>query len=284
MKIALAQIAPGLGTLAANLELHLSVIEKARRRKAGLVVFPELSLTGYRLRDLVESAALDPDRAPAFRALKKAGRGIDIVVGFVEERPGEPGLFFNSAAYISGGAVRHIHRKVYLPTFGMFEEARFFAAGRDFRAFASPLGKAGLLICRDFLQLNSGYLLFAGGAEILITISAAPGRGLAAPGRFASSRMWELMGEALARFTTSFVVYCNRVGLEDGAAFAGGSFVFSPFGRLLAQAPYFDNDLLFAECDPAEVRKARKTWTWKRDDRPDVALLALQRMLIRHDD
>jgi len=283
MRIALAQMAPLLGDVAKNWDLHRKLWEKARRAKADLLVFPELSLTGYKLRDLVETVTEDPARSARFKELRSMSRALPLVVGFVEESRNEKGLFFNAAAFLAGGRLIHVHRKVFLPTFGMFEEGRFFAPGGHFGSFATPFGPAGLMICRDFLHLNSGYLLFAGGAEILITISAAPGRGLGVAKGFASSRMWELMGETLARFTTSVVVYCNRVGMEDGMAFAGGSFVFAPDGRLAAQAPYFEEALLLVDIDPDGVRKARKSWPWKRDDKPEVTLASLQRILLRHD-
>lgn len=284
MKIALAQIAPHLGSVRKNAAVHLETIAAARKAKADLVVFPELSLTGYKLRDLVESVALDPVRSPQLKELKSLSREIAIVVGFIEERPAEKGLFYNSAAFISKGRILHVHRKVFLPTYGMFEEARFWGAGNHFGTFATPWGPAGMMICRDFLHLEAGYLLYAGGSDLMITISAAPGRGLAGEIGFGSSRMWELMGESLSFFTSNFVVYCNRVGEEDGMTFAGGSFVFGPRGKLLAQAPYFEKALLYAEVDPAEVRKARRTWPWKRDSKPEVTLAALQRIVLRHDD
>ena len=87
------------------------------------------------------------------------------------------GLFFNSAAYLSEGEINHIHRKVFPPTYGMFEEIKFFAQGKNFHTFSAPIGKTGMMICYDFLQLGAGYLLFAGGADIIIVLSAAPGRG-----------------------------------------------------------------------------------------------------------
>jgi NAD+ synthase (glutamine-hydrolysing) len=284
MKIALAQIAPKLGDIAGNVGLHLDGIERARKAKADLLVFPELSLTGYKLRDLVEQTALDPRSAKPFRELRAASRDLAVVVGFVEEKPGERGLFYNSAAFLHKGKILHIHRKVFLPNSGMFEELRFFAQGRNIRAFDTPWGRAGLLICRDFLHLNSNYLLFADGAEISITVSAAPGRGVAGKNGFATSRMWELIGETVARLTTSFVVYCNRVGFEDGAAFAGGSFVFDPFGRPAARAPYFDPAFLLVDIDLGDIRKARKAMTFKRDDKPEVTLASLERIVRGYED
>ncbi|MCJ7565353.1 MAG: carbon-nitrogen hydrolase [Candidatus Aminicenantes bacterium] len=279
MRVVLAQTAPRLGNIKKNLELHLQAIEKARKEKADLIVFPELSLTGYKLRDLVETVTVDPDRSKEIRELKRLSKDIALVFGFVEEREAEKGLFYNSAAFCAKGKILHVHRKVFLPTFGLFEELRFFAPGRNFRTFETPWGKMGLMICRDFLHYNASYLLYAGGAETMIVISAAPGRGLSGNKGFASSRMWELMGEAMGRFSQAFVLYCNRVGLEDGVAFAGGSFIFNPMGQRLAQAAYFQPELLVRELDMNEVRKARKNWPFKRDDKPEVTLEALQRIV-----
>jgi len=284
MKIALAQMAPRLGNIGKNLDLHLQIIEKARKAGVDLLVFPELSLTGYKLRDLVETVAVVPEKAREIRALKARSKDIALVFGFVEERPAEKGLFYNSAAFCAEGRILHIHRKVFLPTFGLFEEARFFAPGRNFRTFDTPWGKMGLLICRDFLHYNASYLLYAGGAETMITISAAPGRGLSGDKGFASSRMWELMGEAMGRFSQAFVVYCNRVGLEDGVVFAGGSFIFNPMGERLSQAAYFEPELVIREIDMNEIRRARKNWPFKRDDKPEVTLEALQRIVHGFDD
>ncbi len=279
MKVVLAQISPHLGNIQKNLEIHLRAIEKARKEKADLIIFPELSLTGYKLRDLVETVAADPDRSKEIRELKRLSKDIALVFGFIEEREAEKGLFYNSAAFCAKGKILHIHRKVFLPTFGLFEELRFFAQGRNFRTFETPWGKMGLMICRDFLHYNASYLLYAGGAETMIVISAAPGRGLSGNKGFASSRMWELMGEAMGRFSQAFVLYCNRVGLEDGVAFAGGSFIFNPMGKRLAQAAYFHPEFLVRELDMNEVRKARKNWPFKRDDKPEVTLEALQRIV-----
>jgi len=277
MKIALAQVAPRLGDVRQNVDMHLDVLDKARRSKTDLVVFPELSLTGYTLKDLVEEVALDPGSDPLFGQVAARTRGLSAVVGFVEERPSEKGLFYNSAAFIADGRLLHVHRKVYLPTNGMFEEAKFFAQGRDFRTFAAPFGRVGLLICRDFLHYGASYVLYSSGADVIICISAAPGRGVEGGDAFATSRMWELMGEALSYFSTAFVLYTNRVGVEDGVTFAGGSFVYAPGGRLAGRAAYLDPELLVRRVDPAAVRDARKKWLFKRDEKPEVILRSLER-------
>ncbi len=164
------------------------------------------------------------------------------------------------------------------------EEAKFFALGKSFRTFAAPFGKTGLMVCRDFLSYGAAYTLFAGGADIIIVISAAPGRGLTEDGAFATSRMWELMAEAVSFFSTAFVVYCNRAGFEDGKAFAGGSFIFGPSGRRLIKAPEAEEALILADLRLEEIRASRKKWTFLRDDRPEVVLRSLKGIVDDHED
>jgi len=282
MKVALAQIAPHLADVDKNLQVHLHFIEKSRRKKADLVVFPELSLTGYTLMDLVQEVGLKPAESPIFRKIKDLSQNIDIVLGFVEEK--EAGVFTNSSAYLSGGQIVHIHRKVFLPTYGMLEEGKFFAPGKNFETFPTQFGRAGLMICRDFLSYGAAYLLFAGGADIIIVTSAAPGRGFSERPGFATDRMWELMGEAISFFSTAFVIYSNRVGCEDGKTFAGGSFIYDPQGNLLVKASPVEQELVCVDLDLNEVRESRKTWPFKRDDRPEIILQALERIVRKYED
>ena len=279
VKVALAQIAPRLGDLDANVKLHLDVLARARRAKADLVVFPELGLTGYTLKDLVEDVAIDPDTHPLFSRLMSRTCGLSAVFGFVEERPVERGLFYNAAAFVSDGRLLHVHRKVYLPTNGLFEEAKFFAQGREFRTFAAPWGRVGLLICRDFLHYGANYVHYASGADIIICISAAPGRGIEGGDAFATSRMWELMGEAMSVFSTAFVVYANRAGLEDGVSFGGGSFVYAPGGKRIARAAYLDPDLVVCPIDLSDVREARRKLPLKLDEKPEAIWRSLERIV-----
>jgi predicted amidohydrolase len=279
MNVAVAQIAPKLGDVEANIEIHLDLLAKARKKRADLVVFPELGLTGYTLKDLAEDVALDPARDPRFRKIVAATKGLSAAVGFVEESPAEKGLFYNAAAFIADGRLVHIHRKVFLPTNGMFEEAKFFAQGREFRTFEAPFGRVGLLICRDFLHYGASYVHFASGADMIICISAAPGRGVQGGDAFATTRMWELMGEAISYFSTAFVVYANRVGIEDGVTFAGGSYVFAPGGRRVARAADLDPGLLVCRVDLSAVREARRAWLFKRDEKPEAIWRSLERIV-----
>jgi predicted amidohydrolase len=239
-------------------------------------------LTGYTLKDFVEEVAIAPEENPVIEKLKAQSRRISLVFGFVEEK--EKGVFYNSAAFLSGGKILHIHRKVFLPTFGMFEEAKFFAQGKNFNTFSTPYGNAGMMICRDFLTYGASYLLFAGGAEIIIVISAAPGRGVSGEEYYETSHMWEVMGEVISRFSTTFLIYCNRVGFEDGKHFAGGSFIFNPAGELIAKASYVDKDFLIQDINLSDIRETRKKWPYKRDDKPEVILEALKRIVSKYED
>jgi len=282
MKIAIAQIDPYLGNIEKNLKRHLDLVEEAISKKADLIVFPELSLTGYTLRDGVPDMALKPGGDTAFNKLIASSKGISIAFGFAEEK--DPGLFFNSSAFLSGGKTLHIHRKVYLPNYGIFEELKFFGQGRNFHTFSSPFGKTGMLICYDFLHYGASYLLFAGGSEFIIVLSAAPGRGVSSGEGWASSYMWELMGETISRFSQSFVIYANRVGSEDGKSFAGGSFIYSPAGQLLAKASYSEEEFLVREVDIQEIREMRRKWPYKRDEKPEIICEALKRIVAGNED
>jgi predicted amidohydrolase len=263
VRVALAQIAPRLGDLESNLDLHRDAIRLARREKAGVVVFPELSLTGYALRDQVSEIALT-STAPLFRKLARASSEVDLIVGFAEEAPGH--LFYNASAYFSKGRVVHIHRKVYLPTYGMFDEGRDFAAGELFRSFPTRHGPAGMLICEDAWHPSSAWILVQDGAEILFTLSSGPTRG-AKPGRgITSLPIWHELLRTTAQLQTSFVVYVNRVGYEDGLNFGGGSIVVDPFGRTLASLPALKAGVTVAELDGEVLRRARAAYPLLRDE------------------
>lgn len=276
--LALAQIQTRLGRVEPNLETHLDFIDRARRKGADLVVFPELSLTGYMLQDAADDIALTPSAAdPVFRRLLKAGRGLDLVVGFVERDARQ--RRFISAAYLSGGEFVHVHRKVYLPTYGLFQDGRFFAAGSEFRAFDTRFGRLGLLICEDFWHVSSPYLLWLDGAELLLLTSASPGRGLGGDGRLETARTVDHLVESYARLLTIHVAHTNRVGFEDGLSYWGGAAVLGPDGRRLAQGPDFEEALVLAEIDPEAIRRARLQLPLLRDERPDLVARHLSRLL-----
>jgi predicted amidohydrolase len=276
--LALAQIATHLGDVNRNLEKHLAYIHEAQRLGADVVQFPELSLTGYVLQDLVPRVACEPGSSdPVFRHLLEASRGIDIVAGFVETDSRE--RHHIASAYLSRGEVLHIHRKVYLATYGLFDEGRFFARGDQIRAFETRFGRCGILICEDFWHASPPYVLWLDGADVMLLCSASPGRGLNQEPRLDSARWVEHINQAYASLFTAFVAHANRAGFEDGLNFWGGSTVFDPDGRLIAQAPQHEEALSLAEIDSAQLRRTRTRLPLLRDERPELILHELQRIL-----
>ncbi len=279
--LALVQFQTRLGNVETNLERHLLWLERAREAGADLVVFPELSLTGYLLQDLVPQVALRPHPDdPVFRRLLEASRYVDLVVGFVEEDARF--RFFNSAAYLSQGDVVHVHRKVYLPTYGMFDEGRFFAWGDRVSAFDTRFGRMGVLICEDFWHVSPPYLLWLDGAEIMLFPMASPGRGVVtAEDRLETARWVEMVVQAYAGLFTVFAGFANRVGFEDGIHFWGGSALYGPDGTPLAQAPYHEEGMVVHEVDLRELHRARARLPLLRDERTSLLRRELERVLSR---
>lgn len=278
LRLALAQISTCLGDVEANLEKHIHYISEAQRQNAGLLVFPELSLTGYVLQDLVASVAHKPtEDDPVFKHLLKASQNLDLVVGFVDEDSRH--RFYIASAYLSGGKVLHVHHKVYLPTYGLFDEGRFFAWGDSIRSFDTRFGRAGMLICEDFWHASPPYLLWLDGADIMLFSSASPGRGLNDREKLESARWVERVSKAYASMFTSFVAHCNRVGFEDGLLFWGGATVNDPNGELLAQGPYFEEALTVAELDLNQLRRTRARLPLLRDERTNLVMSELQRIV-----
>lgn len=269
LRIGLAQINPVLGDPIKNLELHHQMINQARQQQLQLLCFPELSLTGYALKDLASSVAMPASLDhPVLSQLAAASVDLDLVFGFVEEDSRH--RYYIASAYCSAGRLLHVHRKAYLPTYGMFEEGRYFAAGDRFRAFDTQFGRFGLLICEDFWHMSAPYALWMDGADVLLLTSASPGRGLVPEAYLGSSRSVEMINQTYATFMTTFVLHCNRVGFEDGLNFWGGSTVFGPDGKLIAQAPYFEPALLTATLDLGALRRVRQQLPLLRDERPEL--------------
>jgi predicted amidohydrolase len=280
LNIALAQMYPKLADVRANLDQHLASIDQAIAQGADLIVFPELSLTGYQVQDMVPEVALrgQPDE-PVFAALLAASRAIDIVFGFVHQDARS--RFFTASAYLSRGEIVHVHHKVYLPTYGMFDEGRYFDAGESVRAFDTRFGRFGMLICEDFWHASPPYLLWMDGADVLLLSSASPSRGLEASERLSDLRWVELVNQAYASLFTSYIVHVNRVGYEDGKNFWGGSSIVDPNGDFCTRGHYFDETLIVHSIDLNQVRRTRARLPLLRDERPDLVQRELARIMRR---
>jgi predicted amidohydrolase len=279
LRIALAQLAPRLGDLEANLARHHEWLGDARTAGADLVVFPELGLTGYQLQDLAGEVAMRLDD-PRLTGLAAATDGMSAVVSFVEESADH--RLFIAAALLEDGEVRHVHRKLYLPTYGLFDERRFFAPGDLLRAIPSRLGVGiGMAVCEDFWHLSVPQLLALDGAQILINVSSSPGRDLAATNEvgLGTATSWRTLMRTYAQLTTSFVVFCNRVGVDESISFWGGSEVIAPTGAAVFSAPLYDEGLFTVDITSSDIRRERIALPLLRDERPELHARELDRII-----
>lgn len=273
---AVAQTSPVLGDLAKNLESCATLAEKAAAGGARLILFPELAATGYFLKDIVPEVALRRDDA-RLKDLLRLSRKISIVLGVVEESPDF--VFFNSAFYLEDGEVLAVHRKVYLPTYGLFDEMRYLAPGSTFRAFDTKFGRVAILICEDVWHLSAPYIVVQDGAQIILSLSASPMRGMPGGGRPVPADSWEEMNRTCARMLGVYFLYANRVGYEDGIGFWGGSEITAPDGSSVAKAAYFEESVIAGEIDRMAVRRARLVTPLFRDERIGLTIRELQRIL-----
>jgi predicted amidohydrolase len=273
--VAFAQMKPKLGCLAENLETVREKIDRAIGEKADLVLFPELALTGYFLKDLVPDVALRLD-SPEIAALVDASRHISIAVGFVEVTSDY--LFHNAALFLEGGEIRRLHRKVYLPTYGLFDEQRYLARGEKFRAFDTRFGRIGILVCEDMWHLSASYILAMDGATTLLCLSSSPGRGVTEDETLGSAKAWQKLTSTTATFLNCRVLYCNRVGYEDGVNFWGGSEAVGPSGEVVARGRLFDEDFFTARIEEGALRRERIFSPMMRDENLSVTLRELHRI------
>jgi|GEM_PF-50733 len=283
-RVALAQIAPALGDIEANLQRHRQAVARAVEEGADVLVFPELSLTGYRLKDSVPDVGMRRDAA-ALTELAALSAQVSIVVGFVEES--KEHLFFNSMAYLEDGRIVAVHRKTYLPTYGMFDEQRYFARGRAVRAFDTKHGRMAMLVCEDMLHPSTVTIAACDGATLLLVASASPARGVVAAAdeegeptheADANARSWEDYNRVMARTFGLWVVFCNRVGIEDGVAFWGGSQIVSPAGATLVRSAYYEEDFAVAMLPEDAVRRRRIVSPTIRDEDMDLTINELSRV------
>ncbi|HIJ87404.1 MAG TPA: carbon-nitrogen hydrolase [Desulfuromonadales bacterium] len=270
----LAQIKPKLGCVSDNLTLIEEQITNAQDAGADLIIFPELALSGYFLKDLVPEVALRTD-SPEIKRLIELSRGISIAIGFVEES--NDYHFYNSALYLEDGAIGHLHRKVYLPTYGLFDEQRYLAHGESFRAFETKFGRFGMLICEDMWHLSASYILAMDGATTLICLSSSPARGIEGdtPG---SAAAWQKLVSTTAMFLNCRVLYSNRVGFEDGVNFWGGSEYVAPSGESIVRAALLEEDVITVQVAEGALRRERIISPLMRDENLFVTMQELQRI------
>ncbi len=276
--VALAQVAPRLGEVDANLEIVAGWLRRATAEGAQLVVFPELALTGYLLSDLVPEVAM-VTTDPRLAQLSRLAPGMLVAIGFVEETPDH--RFANSAALLRDGELVGLHRKVYLPTYGLFDEGRFTRPGDRIRTVevGEPLGRIGLSVCEDFWHPSLPMLQAQDGASLLVNIAAGPAR---APGSAAGLRAiagWHSMQDTYALLGTVGIAFCNRVGNEEGLTFWGGSRLLGADGSVLAEGPLYEEALVVGAFETDDLRMQRYQLPMLADERLELVRRELDRVV-----
>ncbi len=280
MKIAVAQTDCVLGDLDRNISKHIDFCKEALKNGAELIVFPELSLTGYSLKDINIEIALNPFNSEKLDKLKQMSRKISIICGLAEED--ENFAIYNSAVYFSEGEVKFTHRKVYPPTYGLFEEFRYFSRGRNCRAEETKFGKISLLVCEDLWHMSLPYIAALDGAKIIAGIAASPTK--LAPGSegLANYSINTEQHRAFARLLSVYLIFSNRVGYEDGVNFWGGSEIVDPFGNVIAIAKFFEEDIIYGDIDFSEIQRARHQARHFIDEDLSVTMENLNRVSGKH--
>lgn len=221
---------PVLGAKARNQVLLAELAERiaASAEKPDVIVLPELALSGYLLESLVSEVALDEGELSEI-ANALAASGVPAHTEWIIGLPlREAGAIYNSAVVVRAGEIRHIHRKIFLPTYGMFDELRYFTRGTQLATFEGNLGKTAVLVCEDAWHMELAFAVSAKKADAVIVISASPARGLTQAAEFTSSARWRHRLQTFAESYGQRYIYCNRGGVEDGVLFDGTSFVFDP--------------------------------------------------------
>jgi predicted amidohydrolase len=261
-KVALGQISCERAEKSKNLKRIEKAVAKAKKQAAGLVIFPELSLTGYKVRDeIYELAETIP--GPSTSVIEDIARKTrtHIVFGMPELSEKTQATIYNTAVLVSPKGIIGKYRKMYLPTHSVFEEKRYFRPGYQTAAFDTDLGKIGLIICYDIFFPEVSRLTRLEGAQLIICISASPA---------VRRSFFETLTVARAIENTAFLAYVNLVGIEDGLQFGGGSRLIGPQGKILAKAKYDEEDLVIGEVDYADMRPVETFVPTLRDLRPEL--------------
>ncbi|MGB8909246.1 MAG: nitrilase-related carbon-nitrogen hydrolase [Candidatus Cybelea sp.] len=263
LRVALLQTKPAKGQYARNLADAQNAFAQLVADPPDLIVLPEAGLTGYFLEGAVYDLALSAkdfarDLARAWQAA--GGKRVDLAAGFFEN---DGGTYYNSAIYLQvtpeGEQIVHVHRKIFLPTYGVFDEERFLSRGHRVGVFETRFGKTALLICEDAWHAIVPTIAAVKGARVLIVPSASPGRGIEGDGdgELESVRRWRDILRLAAMEHGVYVLYAGLTGFEGGKGMQGSSCIIDPRGRTLVQAPASESAIVRADLDLREVDLAR---------------------------
>ncbi|MDH5449760.1 MAG: carbon-nitrogen hydrolase family protein [Candidatus Bathyarchaeota archaeon] len=262
VNIALSQISPKIGDKKRNLNHMKKQIKQAKENGANLIVFPELALTGYTLRDTVYESA-EPIPGPSTNLLTEVAKkeNIHMIFGMVEKSQKANAVLYNTAVLLSPKGLVGKYQKMHLPTHSVFEEKRYFRLGYELPVFETNVGKLGIIICYDVFFPETVRLLRLKGAQLIICISASPA---------VRSKFFEALIVARAIENTVFLAYVNLVGIEDGLQFWGGSRLIAPNGSVISQAKYDDEDLVIGKINYGDLKRIETFVPTLRDLRPEL--------------
>ena len=262
LKVALAQMTCIKADKNKNINKMRTFAEKARKEKAKLVVFPELSLTDYVVRDLLYELA-EPVPGPSVEKIAEIAKEnkLYMVFGMPEKSEKAESVIYNTAVLVGPEGYIGKYRKMYLPTHSVFEEKRYFRPGYETPVFETELGKIGLTICYDIFFPEVSRALKLKGAQIIICISASPA---------VRRNFFETLTAARAIENNTFVIYVNLVGIEEGLQFWGGSRIISPSGSIIKKAKYNEEDFVVGEIDLDDIRHVAAFVPTIRDIRPEI--------------
>ena len=248
VSLLLAQTGPKLGNKERNLRQISEQASKARKKNIDLLIFPELQLTGYTMRDEVSHLA-ESIPGPSTRKVETLARehGVHVVFGMPEESEVK-GVIHNTAVFVGPKGLVGRYRKIHLPTHSVFEERRYYRPGQEASVFKTDIGTIGLSICYDLYFPELTRLQALQGAELVVCISASPGL---------RRRFFEGFCLSRAMENAVYLAYVNRVGIEEGLQFWGGSRVIAPNGSVLAQCKYDLEEFQICKVDLSEVSRAR---------------------------
>lgn len=277
-RIALAQVAPRLGDLDANLEIASRAVRRAADEGAALAVLPELALTGYLLQDLVPEVAIraDDDR---LASLSRETPGMLVAIGFVEET--DDHRYCNTVAMLRDGELIGLHRKVYLPTYGLFDEGRFTRPGERIRTHdaGAPVGRIGLSVCEDFWHPSLPMIQALDGADLLVNVAAGPSRAPGSDAGLVAIASWHKMQDTYALLGSVPLAFCNRAGDEEGLTFWGGSRVVAADGSTVVEAPLWEEAFVVGTLDTDDVRMQRYGLPLLADERLELTRREIDRII-----
>ena len=272
MKIALAQIEPIFSNWDESIEKHKEFIYRAIDEKAELIVFPEMSLTGYGLKDLAHESSIKID-SDKMKSVMKLSMQIDIVVGYPEID--DNSRCYITQAYCSKGEIVQTHRKIFLPINGMFEDSKDFMPGKKLSTFDLGPFKMGMLICRDMWHEEAVVSLVKKDVNCLIVPSNVPLRNINKEGP-AIDPFIERTVVGYAEKNSIFVIYVNRVGFEEGICFYGGSLVVSPSGEILTKLPFLEETLAFVDINYKEIERKVRSFPLHYDRKDQIVIDAFE--------